>query len=237
MDVKKAMDSNNEKLIYCCELQEEEEIMSVTGVNTYGNSGYSYQNVTGKTKQTKEELMQSLNDKKNEIYKKLQDGNTETTFHIGGQSLSLKEWDKLLEKFDAVQDSIKAVNKEDKDSEEKKSVTDNLKSNPDQTTLESLVSEVTKSTKPDSDSDCEDKLYITWYTEDGIFCREQGQTEGYYWNIPFDNKEQYNKVLSFLDRFDKKDNLQFTSDKSFWEKYLEGKINEDEIVDSYSADS
>ena len=213
--------------------------MSVTGVNIpYGNSGYSYQNVTGKTKQTKEELMQSLNNKKNEIYKKLQDGNTKTTFQIGGQSFSLKEWGKLLEKFDAVQDSLKAVNEEGKDSEEKKSVTDNPKlSNPDQTTLEALVSEVTKSTKPASNSECEDKLYITWYTEDGIFCREQGQTEGYYWNIPFDNKEQYNKVLSFLDRFDKKDNLQFSNDKSFWEKYLEGKINEDEIVDSYSADS
>ena len=213
--------------------------MSVTGVNIpYGNSGYSYQNITGKTKKTKEELMQSLNDKKNELYKKLQDGNTETTFQIGGQSFSLKEWDKLLEKFDAVQDSLKAVNEEDKDSEEKKSVTDNPKSNnPDQTTLESLVSEVTKSTKPASNSEGEDKQYITWYTEDGIFCREQGQTEGYFWSIPFDNKEQYNKVLSFLDRFDKKDNLQFSNDKSFWEKYLAGEINEDEILDSYNGDS
>ena len=212
--------------------------MPVTGVNIpYDNSGYSYKNVKGKTKQSKEDLIQSLQDKRNEIYKKLQDGNTETTFQIGGQSFSLKEWDKLLEKFDAVQDSIKAVNKEDKDSEEKKSVMDNLKSNPDQTTLESLVSEVTKSTKPDGDSEGEDKKYITWYTEDGIFCREQGQTDGYFWSIPFDNKEQYNNVLFFLDRFDKNDNLQFSNDKSFWEKYLEGKINEDEIVYSYNGDS
>ena len=68
----------------------------------------------------------------------------------------------------------------------------------DATTTEMIVSESTSCTYPTDSSNGEDVLHITWYTEEGIYCRKAGQTEGYEWSISFENKEQYNKVMEFI---------------------------------------
>ena len=51
-------------------------------------------------------LMEQIREKMQEIYDKLQNGDTETKFWIGNQEFSIKEWDSFLEKFDSVQDAI-----------------------------------------------------------------------------------------------------------------------------------
>lgn len=52
-------------------------------------------------------LMEQIREKMQEIYDKLQNGDTETKFMIGNQEFSIKEWDSFLEKFDSVQDAIR----------------------------------------------------------------------------------------------------------------------------------
>ncbi len=64
--------------------------------------------------------------------------------------------------------------------------------------------------------------FITWYTEEGIFCRQAGQTEGYLWTIPFENHAQYDKVMAYLDEMRSVENPQFAADKSFWTAFLAG---------------
>ena len=52
-------------------------------------------------------LREQIREKMQEIYDKLQNGDTETKFMIGNQEFSIKEWDSFLEKFDSVQDAIR----------------------------------------------------------------------------------------------------------------------------------
>lgn len=48
-----------------------------------------------------------LQEKCEEILEKLENGETEVSYQIGGQSFTEREWDKLLEKFDAEQETIR----------------------------------------------------------------------------------------------------------------------------------
>lgn len=92
-----------------------------------------------------------------------------------------------------------------------------------------LVSESTMSTEQTGNAGEEGKLYITWYNEDGIFCREQGQTEGYLWSVPLDGKNEYDKVMSFLKQFGHGENLAFAHDESFWKEFCAGNVKEEDI--------
>lgn len=53
--------------------------------------------------------MAQIKEKMQEIYDKLQNGDTDTKFQIGNQEFTIKEWDHFLEKFDSVQDAIRAA--------------------------------------------------------------------------------------------------------------------------------
>lgn len=58
------------------------------------------------------DLMQTLQDKIDEIAEKIKKGDTKESFQIGGQSLTMEEWNKLLENIDADIDDIKEKQKE-----------------------------------------------------------------------------------------------------------------------------
>lgn len=62
--------------------------------------------------------------------------------------------------------------------------------------------------------------HITWYTQEGIFCRDAEETEGYEWSILFENEEQYGKVMEFLNQFSTGHDLRFTTQESFWKHFL-----------------
>lgn len=48
-----------------------------------------------------------LHEKIQEISEKIKNGDTEPSYQIGNQSFTEKEWDKLIEAFDEVQDEIR----------------------------------------------------------------------------------------------------------------------------------
>jgi hypothetical protein len=74
------------------------------------------------------------------------------------------------------------------------------------------------------------ELHIMWMTEDGIFCRKQGQTSGYEWTISFDSEDQYERALELFDSIDDENMPKDISTKEFWEKCLAESQNTEKQV-------
>ena len=72
-----------------------------TGENSFGQALAA--NGTDKTV----ECMAFLREKSEEILEKLQNGETEVSYPIGGASYTEREWDKLMEKFDDIQEDVR----------------------------------------------------------------------------------------------------------------------------------
>lgn len=168
-----------------------------------------------------DDYISQIHKKIEEMQEKLDNDEVNESFQIGGQTFTVEEWDEFLKKFDSIQDAMEALMKDRHAQMEKQQL--NTEDMVDTTTAEMIVSESTSCTYPD-DSNGEDVLHITWYTEEGIFCRKAGQTEGYEWSISFENKEQYNKVMEFIGQIPKDSDWRFASQESFWEKFLYGDI-------------
>ena len=66
-----------------------------------------YGMVVPKTKDKTAECMAFLREKSEEILEKLRKGETEVEYPIGGESYTEREWDKLLEKFDDIQEDVR----------------------------------------------------------------------------------------------------------------------------------
>lgn len=73
-------------------------------------------------------LMTQIKEKMQEIYDKLQNGDTEAKFQIGNQEFSIKEWDSFLEKFDSVQDAIRAALEEKIEKQEEERIEEEIQS-------------------------------------------------------------------------------------------------------------
>lgn len=159
-----------------------------------------------------------LQEKINEIFVKIQNGDTEPTFQIGSSSFTQSEWEEFLDKFDSIEEALEELTKEE---QERKEAEEARKENVViKDTAALLTTDSTFSVQESAESDGEAVHYITWYTEDGIFCRKAGQTEGYEWAIPFDDKEQYGRVMEFIRQFSSDDDTSFAADENFWKDFL-----------------
>ena len=56
---------------------------------------------------------------KENIYNKMKNGETEESFHIGGQSFSMREWDKLLDSFDKALEALQEAIEEEEEVKDK----------------------------------------------------------------------------------------------------------------------
>lgn len=167
-----------------------------------------------------------LQDKIRELFLKIQNGETEPSFQIGAQSFTIKEWDEFLEKFDSAEEAIQELMKE----ENEKNTASQIKQEDKvkditESDISPLVSESTACSYPKANPEDEGTLYITWYTPEGIFCRKEGQTEGYEWSIAFDSKEQYDKVMEFIRKFPSDWNMRFAAHENFWKDFLNDEID------------
>ena len=70
--------------------------------------------------------------------------------------------------------------------------------------------------------------YVTVYEKDRIYCEKEGE-EDCEWEIPLEDETQYDKVMSFLNGLQEKDNQSFTIHNTFWQDFLSGKLNVDEF--------
>ena len=164
-----------------------------------------------------------LEEKINEIFIKIQNGDTEPTYQIGSQSFTEKEWEEFLGKFDSIEEAIQELVKEEQARKEAEEAKKEKAVINDASTL--LTTESTSCVYETADPEDDDLRYITWYTEEGIFCRKAGQTEGYEWAITFENKEQYDKVMEFIGQFPSDWNMRFAAHENFWNDFLNDEID------------
>lgn len=90
--------------------------------------------------------------------------------------------------------------------------------------------EVTTAIYPSDDKDISDDVYYTFYTPDGIYCRKQGQSE-FEWQIPLEDESQFEKVMSYLQSLDSKDNLRFGCHEKFWQDFLNNQVDMNQFND------
>lgn len=108
--------------------------MGITGIGadySSGNNVFLKNQRTGKevsdknegSEYTKEEMLQMISDRMEEIYEKVKNNETEPSFQIGSQSFTVKEWDRILEQFDAVQEEIREQMREEQAKRQKETTT------------------------------------------------------------------------------------------------------------------
>jgi len=198
---------------------------------------------------TSEEIMQILHGKAEEIYEKIKNGETEPSYQIGKCSFTEKQWDKMLEKFDAVQEMFRKQREEEnarkeakaKREEEKAGTVNYSKAEQNDSLLEELtdlLSDTTACSFPPNEPETEKPMYITMYTAEGIYCSKLGPVGGGFeklWFLPFQDSSEYDKVMNFLERFEQKDNLRFASNESFWKDFLNDRIEEDDFAEFFKG--
>lgn len=106
-------------------------------------------------KEKKEDYQKILHEKIQEMFKKIQNGETEPSYQIGALSFTEKEWDIFLEKFDSLQDAIKKLVKAE---QEKKEQLEEIIAEKDSNVL---VSEFITYTCPSKNPNDKNTLYIT----------------------------------------------------------------------------
>ena len=74
-------------------------VASVDDKNSFTDSNMDYQRI--------------ISERKNEIYEKLKNGDTEQSFQIGGNSFTEKEWDKLLSEVDDITEEMREAMREE----------------------------------------------------------------------------------------------------------------------------
>ena len=169
-----------------------------------------------------ENYMDAIREQIEEMQEKIENGEINETFQIGGQSFTVEEWNEFLEKFDSIQEVLEALMKE-RHAQKEESDTDGT------------IAESTSCTYPASGANGEEVRYITWYTEEGIFCRKAGQTQGYEWSIPFESKEQYDKVMEFIGQISEDEDLRFTANEDFWKDFLKEGVDVESLKEKYTT--
>ena len=144
---------------------------------------------------------------KENIYNKMKNGETEESFQIGGQSFSMKEWDKLLDSFDKAEEALQEAIEEEEEVKDKEMAETAKKSivndTPAQPLIDMLLSDTLKVTFPtdatnESDEDAEDVFYMVALDEKGIRCIKNG-SDTYEWKIEFEDDSQYEAVREMMD--------------------------------------
>ena len=140
----------------------------------------------------------------------------------GVDELTFDKMEKKMQLFsdatDTVQENIM------QSTEDKKAV-----SKYTQVEVEILMAEYTMVTYP-SENGQETKVYYTYYSYHGIYCKKEGEN-GFEWEIQYEDESQYNKVMDFMKNFDGQEDLFFASSQKFWEDFLDDKIDIDSFLD------
>lgn len=177
---------------------------------------------------------------KENIYNKMKNGETEESFQIGGQSFSMKEWDKLLDSFDKAEEALQEAIEEEEEVKDKEMAETAKKSivndTPAQPLIDMLLSDTLKVTFPtdatnESDEDAEDVFYMVALDEKGIRCIKNG-SDTYEWKIEFEDDSQYEAACDFLGwASPRMDKLLFAAHDNFWMDYLNGDLDVDAFKD------
>lgn len=90
---------------------------------------------------------------------------------------------------------------------------------------------------PSENESKEKEWIITAFGDQGIICKRcsmDGKSET-LWTFDYKNSSDAKKVWDFLDRFEKETDLKFAGNKSFWEDFLEDKVDIQEVLRQYNS--
>mgnify|MGYP001109737576 CR=1 FL=1 len=167
----------------------------------------------------KENYAEFLHSKIEELSERFRKGETKPSYRIGAQSFTEKEWDQMLEKFDALQETIRTQMREEHEKRE---------------LMQAKQAEQTEKYAAKKAAERETARLLTGaftcYTSEGIFCRREGQSKEYEWSIRFDSQEQYQKVMHLIEQLPPDGNLRFTSSRAFWEDFLNDSIDRNGLM-------
>lgn len=185
-------------------------------------------------KSEEDDLRQALVDYIAAMYEKIKNGETEEEFQIGAVSMTLKEWDELLDKFDDLEDELKeAIKAEIEKQKEVERESEISKTDDTIDSADILSSETRKTIFREASKDKPELSYITCFTEEGIVCKRTGMAENeYLWKMDYKSKEDYEKVMSLLENFPDDWNLKFAPNEKFWKDYLSERIDKEEFVEN-----
>ena len=176
-----------------------------------------------------------------EMAQKVKDGTVEPTFQIGAMSYTMKEWDKLLEKFDTAEEALQAEVEAQIEEAEKQAAKEALREEMNTEQAAALLTdEVTKCSYP-TDDPKQKHWFITAYGPDGISCKEAYFDGSKWvnrdcWGLSYTEEGQYEKGNGlFLKRFPADANLRFAAQESFWKQFLAGGIDEDAFVSDFES--
>lgn len=182
--------------------------------------------VSQKTDQQDTDYQSFLKKKINEIFVKIQNGETEPSYQIGSQSFTIKEWEEFLMKFDSVQEAFRELQQEEFAKREEEAVQEVMEKKDDvsDAKIDMLVSETVSARFPlqklDKDGNKQYDQYLIAIDKNGIRCSKPGQ-DTYEWQIIFSDEKQYEKASGFLDfAGEHMDNMLFAAHENFWEDYL-----------------
>lgn len=199
-----------------------------------------------KKKRLTDTFSELIRDRKEEFYVKVKNGTMEPSIPIGAGTYTEKEWDKILKRFDAVQEALReAAGLETEEKEEKSkdettgkvtdkdaddvmeylicNVKDHLKDREKDDEEEEgaglLLAQYVTCTYPSDSPDKEDVLYMIVYDSQGIRCLNMatGQCE---WSIRFTDESQFNNVDKIMRAFSDDDDLSSACKEKFWREIL-----------------
>lgn len=206
---------------------------------------------------TTEDYLNVMREYRKKLFVKIKNGDTKTSYQIGSQSLTEKEWDELLEKFDLamaaynknagkkvakrkeiqkdVEDVIQELQKAGTVSQEPQKA--ETAQEPQKTEsisdvqMDMLFSDIVQARFPlqevDEEGNPKNELYLVAIDKNGIRCSKAGSDE-YEWQIVFTDESQYQKAAEFMDwADDRMDNFLFSAHENFWEDYLNGNMDTD----------
>lgn len=88
-----------------------------------------------------------------------------------------------------------------------------------------LTYEYTGCTYSNDNPEGKDWNYITWYTEEGMYCEDVNGHVGNNWMFFWEDEEQYNKVMEFIEQFPEDYNMRFACNQTFWNDFLNDEID------------
>lgn len=193
--------------------------------NTYADSTVAD---TEETEKTYADLQQFIKEYMEQLLEKIKNGDTEASFQIGGRAYTVREWDKLLEEFDAVQDEIKKLIREQiakrMERAKESAATGNA-------SLNMITASTVQARFPlqetDENNNPKEDVYLTAIDHDGIRCCRPGSDE-YEWELKFSSEAQYEQVSAFMEwANDHMDNFLFSAHENFWQDFLDGNMDLD----------
>lgn len=214
--------------------------MGISGVTGGGADDARNRTVTGGNviqpggKRLADTFSEMICDRKEEFYVKVKNGTMEPSIPIGAGSYTEKEWDKILKRFDAVQEALREAAGLETDEAKERSrekaadkvadvtdtVVDKEEEDEEETGADLLLAQYVTCTYPAEDPEEEDDVYIIIYDSEGIRCLNK-TTGQYEWSIRFTDECQLDKVKTIMGGLSASDDLASACREGFWQKCLE----------------